>query len=160
MRKDSLMPAALQTAPDTAQLTAASALQKLLPELVALSLHAKQVHWNVTGDQFVALHAFTDQVAADARTWADRVAERALALGFTVDARPGTVASAAGPFPAGRLGDGEAVGELVATIDGVVGTTRAALAELDDADPVAHDVIVATLEGLEKSRWMLLAQAG
>jgi hypothetical protein len=66
----------------------------------------------------------------------------------------------AGPFPAGRVSDGEAVGELVAAIDGVVGTTRAALTVLDDADPVAHDVVVATLEGLEKSRWMLLARAG
>jgi starvation-inducible DNA-binding protein len=152
------MPTVVETATETAQLTTASALQKLLPELVALSLHAKQVHWNVAGEHFLALHAFTDQVAADSRAWADRVAERAVALGFTVDARPGTVASSAAPFPVGRLSDGEAVLELAADLDGVIRTARTVLAELEDADPVAHDIVVATVEGLERYRWMLLAQ--
>jgi starvation-inducible DNA-binding protein len=152
--------AAVQTAPDTAQLTAASALQRLLPALVAVSLCAKQAHWNVTGHSFLALHGLTDEVATAAREWADRVAERAVALGFAVDARPGTVASAAPPFPAGRLGGGETVGELTDALDGAAGTARAALAELADADPVAFDVVVTALEGLEKYRWMLVAQAG
>jgi hypothetical protein len=79
---------ALQTVPDTARFTAASALQKLLPELVALTLNAKQAHWNVTGPAFLPLHTLTDEIAADLRTWVDRVAEHTVALGFAVDARP------------------------------------------------------------------------
>lgn len=70
---------ALQSPPATATgivPLAASALQKVLPELVALSLNAKQVHWHVTGPGFLPLHALTDQIAADALGWADRVAER------------------------------------------------------------------------------------
>lgn len=55
------------TVPDMARLTAVSALQKLLPELVGLGLDAKQVHWNVTGPGFLALHSLTDEIAADAR---------------------------------------------------------------------------------------------
>jgi len=101
----------LQTVPDTARLTAASALQKLLPELVALALNAKQAQWNVTGPAFLPLHALTDEIAADLRTWVDRVAERAVALGFTVEARPGTVAPVGGQFPAGRVSDHEAIAE-------------------------------------------------
>ena len=89
-------------APDTARLAAASGLQKLLPELVALSLDAKQAHWNMTGPAFLPLHALTDDIAADTRAWADRIAERAVALGFYVDARPSTVAAAASSFPLGR----------------------------------------------------------
>ena len=44
--------AALQTAPSAARLTAASALQKLLSELVAFTLHAEQAHCNLTGPAF------------------------------------------------------------------------------------------------------------
>lgn len=84
-------------APDTARLTAAATVQSMLPRLVALTLDAKQAHWNVTGPGFVQLHALTDELAADVRAWTDRLAERAVALGTPVDARPATVAAAAGP---------------------------------------------------------------
>lgn len=151
---------ALQAVPGTARLTAASALQKLLPELVALTLNAKQAHWNVTGPAFLPLHALTDEIAADVRAWVDRVAERAVALGFSVDARPGTVAVVGGQFPAGRVSDHEAIAELVEHIDDVTATARSSIADLERVDVVAHDLTVAVLEGLEKYRWMLSAQAG
>ena len=150
---------ALQTVPDTARLTAASALQKLLPELVALTLNAKQAHWNVTGPAFLPLHALTDEIAADLRAWVDRVAERAVALGFAVDARPGTVAAVDGQFPAGRVSDHEAIAELVEHIDDITATARGSVADLERVDVVAHDLTVTVLEGLEKYRWMLSAQA-
>jgi starvation-inducible DNA-binding protein len=156
----SMTATALQTVPDTARLTAASALQKLLPELVALTLNAKQAHWNVTGPAFLPLHALTDEIAADLRTWADRVAERAVALGFTVDARPGTVAAVGGQFPAGQVSDQEAIAELVERIDDVTATARGSIADLERVDVVAHDLTVTVLEALEKYRWMLSAQTG
>jgi starvation-inducible DNA-binding protein len=154
------MTSALQTLPDTARLTAASTLQKLLPELVALTLHAKQAHWNLSGPAFLPLHALTDEIAAHTRAWADRVAERAVTLGYTVDARPGTVAAVAGPFPAGRLGDAVAAVELIGLIDAVAATARHSLGTLVEADVVAHDLTVEILEGLEKYGWMLRAQSG
>lgn len=138
---------------------AASALQKLLPDLVALALDAKQAHWNVSGPAFLPLHALTDQIAADALGWADRVAERTVTLGFAVDGRPGTVAAIARPFLVGRLADREAIDELDALLDDVAATARAALDVLAHDDPVGHDIVVSVLEGLEKYRWMLHAQA-
>jgi starvation-inducible DNA-binding protein len=150
----------LQTVPDTARLTAASVMQKLLPELVSLTLDAKQAHWNVTGPAFNAIHTLTDELAADTRTWVDRVAERAVALGFPVDARPRTVAAVGGQFPAGWVSDDEAIAELIGHIDGVAATARASLADVEEVDAVAHDVTVTVLEGLEKYRWMLRAQLG
>jgi starvation-inducible DNA-binding protein len=149
----------LQTVPDTARLIAASALHELLPKLVALTLNAKQAHWNVTGPTFMAIHALTDNLAADTRVWADRVAERAVALGFMVDARPGTVAAAGDRFPAGRLSDHEAIAELVAQINDVADTARSSLADLAQADAVAHNLTVEVVGGLDKYRWMLGAQA-
>jgi starvation-inducible DNA-binding protein len=148
-------------APDTARLAAASGLQKLRPELVALSLDAKQAHWNMTGAAFLPLHALTDEIADDTRAWADRIAERAVALGFYVNARPATVAAAAGSFPLGRVTDIETITELVELvelIDGVTATTRRILDPLASADAVGHDITVGILEGLEKYRWMLTAQ--
>jgi starvation-inducible DNA-binding protein len=137
---------------------AASALQKLLPDLVALSLNAKQAHWNVTGPAFLPLHALTDQIAGDATRWADRIAERTIALGFTVDGRPATVAASASPFLAGRLTDSEAIDELGVLLGDVAATARTALNMLAHADAVGHDIVVSVLEGLEKYRWMLHAQ--
>jgi starvation-inducible DNA-binding protein len=152
------MIASTLTAPDTAQLAAASGLQKLLTELVALRLDAKQAHWNMTGPAFLPLHALTDNIAEDARAWTDRVAERAVALGFYVDARPATVAAAASTFPLGRVSDIEAIAELVELIDSVTATARGVLDQLALADAVGHDITVGILEGLEKYRWMLAAQ--
>jgi starvation-inducible DNA-binding protein len=148
----------LALAPDTAQLAAASWLQRLVPQLVALTLDAKQSHWNVTGPAFLPLHELTDQLAADARSWADRAAERALALGMAVDARAETVARASREFPGGYLTDREVIGELTSSIDEVVNTARRSLADLERWDPVAHDITVGILEGLEQYRWMLQAQ--
>jgi starvation-inducible DNA-binding protein len=152
------MSIALDTSPDTARLTAASWLQRLVPELVALTLDAKQAHWNVTGPAFLPLHALTDEIAAEARHWTDRLAERALALGFAVDTGAGTVASAAGEFPAGYLTDRDVIGELTLSIDRAAHTARSSIGDLNAADAVAHDITVEVLEGLEKYRWMLTAQ--
>ena len=151
------MTTVLDTVPNTVRFTAASWLQRLVPELVALTLHAKQAHWNVTGPTFLPIHELTDEIAADSRMWTDRVAERALALGFAVDARAETVASIARDFPAGRLTDREVIGELTASIDRAVATARRSLPDLETMDAVAHDIIVEVLEGLEKYRWMLQA---
>ncbi|MFP5488407.1 MAG: DNA starvation/stationary phase protection protein, partial [Acidimicrobiia bacterium] len=85
-------------------------------------------------------------------------AERAVALGTPVDARPSTVAAEAGrSFPMGWLSDHEVAVELVDRITPVAETIHASLAALESSDPVAHDAAVETLEGLEKYRWMLLA---
>jgi starvation-inducible DNA-binding protein len=149
---------AVQTTSTANPLSAASALQDLLPKLVALSLDAKQAHWNVTGPRFLALHVLTDEIARASRDWADRVAERALALGFAVDARPQTVAMFAGEFPGGRLRDSDAIVALGDLIEAVSATARDELNHLEKADEVTHDIYVGLLEGLDKYRWMLRAQ--
>ena len=147
-------------APDTAQLTAGSTIQAILPGLVALTLDAKQAHWNVKGPGFLQLHALTDELAADLRTWTDRLAERAVALGYPVDARPASVAAATGrAFPSGWVSDREVAVELAERIEPVAALIRDSFANLELSDAVAHDAAVETLEGLEKYRWMLLAHA-
>jgi starvation-inducible DNA-binding protein len=146
------------TAPDSTALTPSATLQGLLPELVALALYAKQAHWNVTGPGFLPIHVLTDEINADARAWADRVAERAVALDASVDARPATVAAAARPFPAGRIHDTDVLTEMAAVLDEVAATARGAVHDLEGTDPAAHGLTVEVLEGLDKYRWILRAQ--
>ncbi len=151
------MSTALQLRPNTQRVDAASALHNLVPELVALGMLAKQAHWNLTGPCFLPLHALTDELAADVISWTDRVAERAVALEYSVDARPSTVAAAAPWFPAGPVNDVEVVAELADQLGSVAATAHRALEVLGAIDPVGHDITVQLIEGIEKYRWMLRA---
>lgn len=142
-------------ASDLHRLDTASALQKVLPELVALALDARQATWNTIGPAALSLRELADQIATDAHRWAQRVAERAVALGFFVDARPATVAAAAGLFPIGQLTVGEAVTNLTELIDNVAFTARRVHVQVATADPVAQHLAVEVIEGLERYRWLL-----
>jgi starvation-inducible DNA-binding protein len=146
-------------APSSSRVEAAAALQRLLPELVALTLFAKQAHWNVKGPAFLPLHDLTEELAADTRAWADRVAERATALGFSVDARPRIVAAAAGEFPEGWVRDREVIAGLGTLVADAARTARTNLESIGSADPVAEDIHIEVLEGLEKYAWLLRSGA-
>lgn len=137
---------------------AASHLNRLLPELVALTLNAKQAHWNVTGPAFLPLHQITDELATTTAVWSDEVAERVMALGFVTDARPTTVASTSIEIRPGRVSDHEAIIAIIDMLDQVSETARAALRDLERHDPVGHDLVIEILHGLDKYRWMFRAQ--
>lgn len=134
-------------------------LQDLLTDLVALSLDGKQLHWHVTGPLFKPVHEQLDEVVALARTASDDVAERAVALGHTVDARPTTVAkeSSLPEAPDGWIDAADAVRRFVASLDAVVATGRRAIADLED-EPVTQDLVIGIVAELEKQRWLLDAQ--
>jgi len=66
----------------------ASALQRTLVDLIDLALIGKQAHWNVEGRQFRSLHLELDDLVDSWRTFADRVAERAVAIGALRTAHP------------------------------------------------------------------------
>lgn len=137
---------------------AASDLNRLLPELVALKLNAKQAHWNAAGPAFLPLHQITDELAASTAEWSDKIAERVMALGFTTDARPSTVASTLIEIRSGRIPDHEVIVALIGMIDHIAETARDALADLERHDPVGHDLTIEILHGLDKYRWMFRAQ--
>ena len=56
-------------------------LNEHLADAIDLQLQAKQAHWNIKGPNFVGLHELFDQIAAQAREYADEIAERGVALG-------------------------------------------------------------------------------
>lgn len=134
----------------------AGSLDTALAHLIELSLRAKVAHWNVTGPNFHGLHATFDAVAADARQYADDVAERARALGVPVHATLNDVAkaSALGAFP-GTSTDWKAL--TAAVRDDLVSTSQALqeLASDIEDDLATQDTLIEVIRGLDKWAWML-----
>jgi starvation-inducible DNA-binding protein len=62
-------------------------LQLTLVELIALSLIGKQLHWNIIGHGFRDAHLQLDELVDEWRELSDTVAERAVAIGYSVDGR-------------------------------------------------------------------------
>jgi starvation-inducible DNA-binding protein len=136
----------------------AAHLQPILLDLVALSLNGKQAHWHVRGRHFTPLHEQLDQLVADARRYADEVAERVVALGVAVDGRAQTVAEATRSFPDGFLADDKVIALIIEQLDAVIDRARETVGPLDGIDLVSQDLVLQLLHALEKHRWMFEAQ--
>jgi len=136
----------------------AEELAPLLLDLVALSLDAKQAHWNVTGPFFSPLHVLFDSMTGEYRGWYDTVAERIRALGEPADGRPATVAKAAAPMPAGEIEGPKAVTLLLERVEGAATRARGRLGVLGELDPVSQDMVIGIVDGLDKQAWMLRVQ--
>jgi starvation-inducible DNA-binding protein len=152
---------AVPPAPSAIQDTETAAeLQPTLLELVALSLMAKQAHWNVSGPLFRPLHQHFDEIAEAARGWADDVAERLAAIGVAPDGRAPTVVagSGLGPVPEGKLDGPTAVWLITDRMAEIAHRVRNRVRRLDDSDLLSQDVLIEVGRGLEKQLWMLREQ--
>ena len=139
----------------------AAELQPTLVELVDLALSGKQAHWNLTGELFRPLHLQLDELVVDAREWGDQVAERLVTVGVPADGRVATVAADTPlpAFPSGAVPSEKVVTEIVARLDDAVERVRGRIARLGDVDPVSQDLLTGITAGLEKHRWMFVAQS-
>lgn len=140
--------------------TAGIDLQDTLVELTDLALQAKQLHWNVTGRHFRAVHEHLDELTGQVRDAADLVAERAVAIGFAPDARALTVtkSSPLADAPEGRVSDAGAVDHVVAVLTVVTERLDERIRRLAELDPISQDLLIGVAAGLEKQLWMFSAQ--
>ncbi|MGW3622098.1 Dps family protein [Streptomyces sp. NPDC000880] len=148
------------TLSEPARQVTGDALQGTLVDLLALSLMAKQAHWNIVGPRFRSIHLQLDEVVAAARAYADTVAERAAALGISPDGRVTTVAetgSVADPKE-GWLQDTEIVSLLVDALEEAVLRLRERIAATEESDRVTQDLLIEITASLEKHRWMFQAE--
>jgi starvation-inducible DNA-binding protein len=138
----------------------AGELQPLLFDLMALSLQGKQAHWNVVGPFFQSVHAQLDQIVADAREWADDVAERIVTIGVPASGQAADIAqnSSLGPLPEGSVADKQAISFICDRVGMVAGRARHTADLLGDLDLASQDLILGILQGLEKHLWMLRVQ--
>jgi starvation-inducible DNA-binding protein len=137
----------------------ARALQETLVELIDLSLHGKQAHWNVVGPTFRPLHELLDEFTAQYRDWYDTVAERLTAIGVAPDGRSSTVASSTPleQLPEGQIADVAVLAHFDGLLTMVTDRVRARAEALGDHDLASQDVLIELLRGLEKQRWMVRA---
>ena len=135
----------------------ADCLADLVVDLVSLGLNSKQAYWHVTGSNFLPVRLQIDGLVTDLRVWADRVAQRAVILGYAVDARPGTIGNAKTlkKLPAGFIADRDAISEIADQLSDVAVRARAALEPLGDADPVSQYLVTEIVQRLEQHLWML-----
>jgi starvation-inducible DNA-binding protein len=145
--------------PSDAEKTTVEELQATLIELVDLSLIGKQAHWNVVGSHFRSVHLQLDELVAAARSHADVIAERAVALGGNPDGTPETVVAerSNGAVATGYLVDNDAIGLVVDRLTRSIGRIREAMRAVEETDPASQDLLDAVLLDLEKQSWMFQA---
>ncbi len=135
-------------------------LQKVLVDLIELSLQGKQAHWNVVGTNFRDTHLQLDEIIEAARTFADTIAERMRALHALPDGRSDVVAATTtlAEFPQGEIATTEVIDLMTERLDDVCGTCREVHDDVDDEDPTSADLLHAILERLEQLSWMVSAE--
>lgn len=137
----------------------ATALDRALTDLITLGMLAKHAHWNVTGPNFLLLHATLADLANLVGDAADTLAERAISLGHHPDGRPETVAAAnwLPTLEPGPLRDDDAVAAFVTILESVISGLHGTL-ECFAGDPVTEDLLVRFVGPLEMHAWMIRAQ--
>ena len=137
---------------------AIGALNGCLASMIDLALCAKQAHWNLLGPNFAGLHELLDVVAAEARDWADLLAERAVTIGGTAHGTVQDVTSGSGlpAFPTDERNWQVLAREVHLRTLATAARTRELARDLDD-ELVTQDLCVEIVRGLERRAWMLAA---
>ncbi|NYI03066.1 Dps family protein [Allostreptomyces psammosilenae] len=140
--------------------TTGDALQGALVDVLDLSLVAKQAHWNLVGPRFRSIHLQLDEVVELARAAADRLAERAAALGVNPDGRADTIAKTSGvpAFEAGWVKDTDVVNSFIEAFQRIITRMRERVDATEKSDPVTQDMIIEVTQELEKQSWMFQAE--
>lgn len=135
-------------------------LQKVLVDLIELSLQGKQAHWNVVGKNFRDTHLQLDEIIDAAREFADTVAERMRALHALPDGRSDVIAETTTlpEFPQGEVDTAEVVDLMTERLETTVGTCREVHDQVDEEDPTSADILHGVLERLEQLAWMVSAE--
>lgn len=138
-------------------------LNARLADAIDLETQCKQAHWNVRGENFIALHKLFDDVNEDVEEYVDLLAERAVQLGGVADGTARSVARRSTLPEYGAKGaDGrdhvQALSTALAAFGKLVRSGIAQTSELGDAD--TSDVLTEISRGIDKWLWMVEAHLG
>ena len=135
-------------------------LQRVLVDLIELSLQGKQVHWNVVGTNFRDTHLQLDEIIEASRLFADTVAERMRALHALPDGRSDVVAETTTlpECPHGEIATRDAIDLMTERLDDVATTCREVHDQVDEEDPTSADILHTILERIEQLSWMVSAE--
>jgi starvation-inducible DNA-binding protein len=134
-------------------------VQSRLHALNDLHLTLKHVHWNVVGPHFIAVHTMIDPQVEAVRGMADDAAERIATLGGSPKGTPGAIVAERtwDDYAIGRADTQQHLGALDQVYQGVIGTYREAIGELDKLDLVTQDMLIGQAEQLELFHWFIRA---
>lgn len=135
----------------------ADGLFGVLSDTYVLYLKTQNYHWNVTGPNFSALHAFFEEQYTDLAGATDELAERIRALGHKVKAnfsefKKNTAIAEEDDFPTSTQMLENLLNDHVAMIKTIHGLMRKAQ---DVGDEVTNDMLIGRLEVHEKASWMI-----
>lgn len=134
-------------------------LQDRLNATTDLHLTLKHVHWNVVGPHFISVHEMIDPHVDEVRDMSDDLAERIATLGGAPVGTPGALVASRDweEYSIGRATTQEHLGALDMVYQGVIGSYRAQIKELDDLDLVTQDMLIAQTDKLELFHWFIRA---
>ena len=134
-------------------------LQDRLNSLNDLALTLKHVHWNVTGQNFIAVHTMLDPQVDAVRAMADEVAERIAALGGSPVGTPGALVEQRDwdDYKIGRADAIAHLGALDVVYAGIIEAHRRAMDSTERLDLVTQDMLVGQSRQLEQFQWFVRA---
>ncbi|HEX2153792.1 MAG TPA: DNA starvation/stationary phase protection protein [Acidimicrobiia bacterium] len=136
-----------------------STLSGRLASLLDLSLTLKHIHWNVIGEEFIAVHKMLDPQVDSVRAMVDETAERIATLGGSPNGTPKAIIDQRtwDDYPLGKADVLEHLTELDKVYVGVIQDHRKAQEAFSSADPVSEDLIIGQLRELELYHWFVRA---
>lgn len=141
-------------------------LNRLLSGAIDLGMQTKQAHWNVKGDNFIALHELFDAVYTEVAADVDLIAERIVQLGGTAEGTLQAVSKSSGlkPYPLSVTESEKHVEALSSAIAAFNAPARKAIDETGGlGDAITADMLTGIVRGLDKQLWFVeshLPQAG
>ena len=135
-------------------------LNARLADCVDLEAQCKQAHWNVKGENFIALHRLFDDIHEQVTEYADLLAERIVQLGSVAKGTAREVAeqSALDEYPLTIAKAEDHAKSLAAALAGFAARVRFAISEMDELeDAVSADICTEIARGSDKWLWMIEA---
>ena len=149
--------------PEKTRDAAITILNARLADRFDLMHQAKQAHWNVKGENFIALHELFDEIVDEAEEYTDLMAERVVQLGGIAEGTVRQVAqrSRLAEYPHEAYGEREYVEALSSALATFGKSVRKAIdetGELGDLDTA--DIFTEISRGTDKRLWMVEAHLG
>lgn len=134
-------------------------LQDRLNALNDLALTLKHIHWNVVGENFIAVHTMLDPQVDAVREMVDDVAERIATLGGSPVGTPGALVKERNwdDYDVGRADAIAHLGALDLVYDGVIAAHRNGIDATEDTDLVTQDMLIEQAGQLEQYQWFVRA---
>lgn len=149
--------------PEKTREVAIKILNESLADSIDLMHQAKQAHWNVKGENFIALHRLFDEIVDSAEEYMDLMAERVVQLGGVAEGtlRQAVKRSKLAEYPHDahdQHAHVEALSSALAAFGKTVRRAIDATDELNDKDTA--DIFTEISRGVDKYLWFVEAHLG